>query len=249
MSNMKPAYVLVHGSWCGGWIWGEVRKLLEAQGHRVLTPTLTGLADRSHLLGVGINLTTHINDVTNLIRWEGLENIVLVGHSYGGLVISGVAEQLGAGVISSIIYLDAFYLADGERAAAAEDEIHRPRLVEVEGVRCLKPADTELAFGLDAQTARRVNALLTPMPAAAFAERPVVSGRRDKIARKTFILAERCTMPFFHPIAFTLSARPDWTIERIDTDHLMMVEAPRKTAEVLLRAADQDKTTDGSRQG
>ena len=237
MTDHPKTFVLVHGSWCGGWVWRAVRELLEAQGHRVFTPTLSGLADRSHLLGPGINLMTHINDVANLVHWEGLDDIVLVGHSYGGLVISGVADRIGAQSIHSIVYLDAFYLADGERAAAAEDEVHRPRLMEVDGVRCLKPANTALAFGLEAGIAASVNALLTPMPAAAFAERPQVNGERDRVARKTFVLAERCTMPFFHPIAATLAGRPDWTIERMDTDHLMMFEDPGQTADLLLRAA------------
>lgn len=237
MSQTPLTFVLVHGSWCGGWVWRDVRARLEAAGHRVFTPTLSGLADRSHLLPAGINLSTHINDVANLVHWEGLEDIVLVGHSYGGMVISGAADRIGAENIRSIVYLDALYLADGERAGAAEDEVHKPRLIEVEGVRCLKPADSALAFGLDAATAARVNGLLTPMPAGAFAERPVIAGARDAAARKTFVLAERCTMPFFRPIAAEIATRPDWNLVSMDCDHLMMIEAPEATAEVLLSAA------------
>jgi len=237
MTKTGRTFVLVHGSWCGGWVWQEVRARLEAQGHRVFTPTLSGLADRSHLLGAGINLSTHIADVANLVHWEGLTDIVLVGHSYGGLVISGVADRLGADAIRAIVYLDAFYLPDGARAAGAEDEVHRPRLIEVDGVRCLKPADTALAFGLAPDVAARVNALLTPMPAAAFAEKPVVTGERDRVARKTFVRARRCTMPFFHPIAADLSGRDDWVVEEMDCDHLMMFDDPGATTEVLVRAA------------
>lgn len=230
-------FVLVHGSWCGGWVWRDVMARLEERGHRVFTPTLSGLADRSHLLSAGINLSTHVDDVANLIRWEGLDDIVLAGHSYGGLVISGVADRIGADAFRSIVYLDAFYLPDGARAAGAEDEIHRPRLIDVDGVRCLKPADTALAFGLAPALSGRVNALLTPMPAAAFAEKPIVKGERDRIARKTFVRALRCTMPFFHPIAEDLSAREDWAIETMDCDHLMMFENPAETAEILIRSA------------
>ena len=237
MTQQATTFVLVHGSWCGGWVWQDVRALLEAEGHRVYAPTLSGLADRSHLLGGGINLTTHIDDIANLVRWEGLEDIVLVGHSYAGLVISGVADRIGAERIRSIVYLDAFYLPDGVRAAGAEVEIHRPRLIEVDGVRCLQPADTALAFGLDPALAEKVNALLTPMPAAAFAEKPVVLGERDRVTRKTFIIAERCTMPFFHPIGEAMASRADWIVERMDCDHLMMLEHPRATADLLLRAA------------
>jgi pimeloyl-ACP methyl ester carboxylesterase len=237
MTDTGLTFVLVHGSWCGGWVWREVADLLEAKGHKVFAPTLSGLADRSHLLNAQINLTTHILDVANLIRWEGLKDVVLVGHSYGGMVISGVADRIGAGAIRAIVYLDALYLADGERAAAGTEEPHRPVLIEVDGVRCLKPGSAAAAFGLDAAQAARVDALLTPMPAAAFAERPSIAGARDAVAAKTFVLAERCTMPFFRPIAEILSARPDWTIEHMDTDHLMMIEQPDQTANVLLRAA------------
>lgn len=239
MTEPRQTFVLVHGSWCGGWVWRDVRDRLEAQGHKVFAPTLSGLADRSHLLGPGINLTTHILDVANLIQWEGLRNVVLVGHSYGGMVISGVADRVAPGAIRSIVYLDAFYLADGERAAAASEDPHRPVLIDVDGVRCLAPADTAVAFGLDAAQASGVNALLTPMPTAAFGERPVIAGARDAIAARTFVLAQRCTMPFFHPIAEMLAARPDWTVERMDTDHLMMIDHPAETAEVLLRAASR----------
>ena len=87
-------YVLVHGAWCGGFIWRNVADGLRGAGHRVFTPTLTGLADRSHLLGPQIDLQTHVDDVVNLIKWEELTDIILVGHSYGGMVITGVADQL-----------------------------------------------------------------------------------------------------------------------------------------------------------
>lgn len=235
MSDARLTFVLVHGAWCGGWVWHEVRDALEARGHRVYTPTLTGLADRSHQLSGQIDLTTHIDDVANLIRWEGLSGIVLVGHSYGGLVITGVADRIGAAAISAIVYLDGFYLADGERTTAAQDDVHRPRLIEVDGVRCLAPPDTAAAFGLEAALAGRVNALLTPMPAAVFAQRPVVAGERDRVARKGFVVAERCTMPFFRPIAQALEQNPSWTVERIATDHFMMIDHPQLTADILIK--------------
>lgn len=230
-------FVLVHGSWCGGWIWRDVRTALERAGHRVYAPSLTGLADRSHLLSAAINLTTHIDDIANLIRWEQLHDIVLVGHSYAGLVISGVAERVPAGTIASIIYLDAFYLGDGERTVAATDEVHRPHLIEIDGVRCLAPPDSANAFALDPASAAWVNAQVTPMPAAPFAERPVITGARDAVGCKTFIEARRSTMPFFHPIARTLEQRDDWQVRTIDCDHLMMVSHPEETARLLQAAA------------
>ena len=85
-------FVLVHGAWHGGWCYARVRDILSAEGHRVFTPTLTGLGERSHLMSKNINLDTHITDVVNVIKWENLSDVVLCGHSYGGWIISGVAE-------------------------------------------------------------------------------------------------------------------------------------------------------------
>ena len=86
---MAHTFVLVHGAWHGGWCWQRVADRLRGAGHTVFTPTLTGLGERSHLLRAGIDLTTHITDVVNVMRWEDLTDVVLCGHSYGGFVISG----------------------------------------------------------------------------------------------------------------------------------------------------------------
>ena len=85
-------YVLVHGAWHGGWCWGRVTPLLRAAGHVVYTPTLTGLGERAHLLSPAIDLGTHVEDVVRVLHYEDLSDVVLVGHSYGGMVITGVAE-------------------------------------------------------------------------------------------------------------------------------------------------------------
>jgi pimeloyl-ACP methyl ester carboxylesterase len=110
----RKTFVLVHGSSAGGWCYRRVADLLEKAGHKVYAPTLTGLGERSHLMSGLITLDTHITDVVNVIRWENLEDFVLVGHSYGGWIISGVAEQV-EGKISSIVFLDAFMPENGQR--------------------------------------------------------------------------------------------------------------------------------------
>ena len=115
MSDRKT-FVLVHGAWHGGWCWRRVANLLEARGHKVYAPTLTGVSDRAHLLDAKTDLTTHLTDIANLIKWEDLSGIVLCGHSYGGFVVSGVAEK-AADRIASIGFLDAFLPTDGERMA------------------------------------------------------------------------------------------------------------------------------------
>ena len=93
---MPKTFVLVHGAFHGGWCWRRVADLLEAQGHKVFTPTLTGLGERSHLTGPQVNLSTHITDVVNVFKWEQLSDAVLCGHSYAGMVIAGVAERVAS---------------------------------------------------------------------------------------------------------------------------------------------------------
>ena len=89
-------FVLVHGTGCGGWVWKKLAPLLSLAGHEVYTPTLTGVGDRSHLLDCGVDLTTHITDIASLLWYEDLTDVVLVGHSYAGMVITGVAAQAPA---------------------------------------------------------------------------------------------------------------------------------------------------------
>ena len=104
----------MHGAWHGGWCWRRVSDLLEKKGHKVFTPTLTGVGDRSHLLSKDINLDTHITDIVNLFKWEDLKDVCLVVHSYGGWPGSGALEQIGDRV-SSIVWLDAFKPENGQR--------------------------------------------------------------------------------------------------------------------------------------
>jgi pimeloyl-ACP methyl ester carboxylesterase len=97
-ARAQPApktFVLIHGTFCGGWMWRRVADLLEKQGHKVFTPTLTGLGERSHLLSKDINLDTQITDVVNVFKWEDLSDICLVAHSYGGWIGSGALERIG----------------------------------------------------------------------------------------------------------------------------------------------------------
>jgi Alpha/beta hydrolase family len=112
-STLKT-FVLIHGAWHGGWCWRRVSDLLEKKGHRVFSPTLTGVGERSHLLSKDINLDTHITDITNVIKWEDLKDICLVVHSYSGFPDSGAIEQMGDRV-SSIVWLDAFKPENAQR--------------------------------------------------------------------------------------------------------------------------------------
>lgn len=109
----KPTIVIVHGAWGGSWAWRKVDSLLREKGFNVYRPQLTGLGERVHLSRPDIGLTTHIDDVVNTILYEDLHDIILMGHSYGGMIITGVADRI-PNRISRLVYLDAFVPNDGE---------------------------------------------------------------------------------------------------------------------------------------
>jgi pimeloyl-ACP methyl ester carboxylesterase len=123
--SQKFTYVLVHGAFGGGWGFKEVDRLLCADGHKVYRPTLTGLGERTHLASTNIDLDTHIQDIVNVILWEDLHDVVLVGHSYGGMVITGVADRV-PDRIKRVIYIDAMLPAEGESAAMIRKGASRP---------------------------------------------------------------------------------------------------------------------------
>lgn len=111
--SQRSPFLLVHGAWHGGWSWKKLRPLLERAGHAVHAPSLTGLGDRRHLATPEIGLDTHVRDIANIIELEDLHDLVLVGHSYAGMVITGVAALL-PGRIGKLVYLDAFLPDDGK---------------------------------------------------------------------------------------------------------------------------------------
>ena len=118
-NHQKFTCVIVHGAWGGGWDWKHVDELLTADGNTVYRPTLTGLGEHFNLSSTNIDLSTHIQDVVNVILWENLHDVVLVGHSYGGMVITGVADRV-PDRIKHVIYIDALVPENGESA----DMIH-----------------------------------------------------------------------------------------------------------------------------
>ena len=106
-------FLLVHGGWAGGWHWREVASLLRAAGHEVFTPTLTGLGERVHLASPDVGLDTHIQDILMVLEYEELRDVILIGYSYSGMVITGVAER-AADRLAHLVYLDAYVPRDGE---------------------------------------------------------------------------------------------------------------------------------------
>jgi hypothetical protein len=121
-AGARKTFVLIHGAWHGGWCWRRVADLLEAKGHKVYAPSLTGNGDRSHLLSKDVILDTHITDIVNLFKWEDLKDVCLVAHSYGGWPSSGALEQ--------IVWLDAFKPENGQKGTDFASDFSRKAMEE-----------------------------------------------------------------------------------------------------------------------
>jgi pimeloyl-ACP methyl ester carboxylesterase len=232
----RKTIVLVHGAWHGGWCWRRVADLLEAKGHKVYVPTMTGLGEKSHLLDAKVNLTTHITDIVNLIKWEDLKDIVLVGHSYAGYIVSGVAEQVG-GSIASIVFLDAFVPENGDSLAAGASKPVKDALAAAKskGELALKPVPAAV-FRVNEKDRAWVDAKCTPQPIASMEEAVKLTGARDKIAKKTYIRAKGYpSVPFDAAQAKIKTA--GWRSFEMLAGHDAMVDQPNELTEILIQVA------------
>ena len=120
-------FLVVHGAWTGGWSWKKMRPLMRARGHEVFTPTLTGVGDRAHLARPEIDLSVHVEDILGVLAIEDLRDVILVGHSYGGMVATGVADR-ARDRVAHLIYLDAFVPKDGQSLSDLVPEAQRQRM-------------------------------------------------------------------------------------------------------------------------
>ena len=230
-------FVLVHGAWHGGWCWLRVADRLRSNGHKVFTPTLTGLGERSHLLRPDIDIGTHITDVVNVIKWERLTDVVLCGHSYGGFVISGVAEMM-AEAIRSIVFLDAFVPPDSD----TPQSLTGPAIQE--GIRAAlqrgdlsMPARSAAFFGVNEADRAWVDALCVPQPIGTLTHKIALTGAREKIARKTYIRAKSYANPGFDKAFAAVKADPSWRTYEVLCGHDVMVDMPERLSELLLETA------------
>ena len=228
-------FVLVHGAWHGGWCWQRVARKLRAKGHDVFAPSLTGLGDRSHLLSPTVNLSTHIGDITNLIVSHDLDEVVLCGHSYGGLVITGVADQMPE-QITALVYLDALVpddgqcmfdtipqeIADGFRAQAAE------------GDGFSVPPMTAEQFNVNEADADWMNQKCKKHPLASFTEHLALSGRHLNVPRRVYVLAAGFDHPGTKAAYESVKAKSGWKSEVMQGGHDLMLDNPDEVIEVLL---------------
>lgn len=214
-------FVLVHGAWHGSWCWQRVRSALQARSHQVFTPTLTGVGERSHLLSAQVDLHTQTLDVINLMRWEGLTDIVLCGHSYGGFVVSGVADMFPER-IRSLFFLDAFVPESGDNlvhyAPIAPEQLE-------EGWK-VRPISAE-AFGVNPADREWVDSQCTPQSLACFEQRIQLTSRLAQIGRIDYVFASGWAggqSPFrqFHEKAKSRG----WFTHEVACGHDVMIDEP-----------------------
>jgi pimeloyl-ACP methyl ester carboxylesterase len=231
-------FVLVHGAWHGSWCWKRVRRALQAQGHEVFTPTLTGLADRSHLLSRAVDLETHIQDVVNLIRWEELTDVVLCGHSYGGCVVGGVADRVPEHV-RALVYLDAFVLEDGENQMQHLSDAYARQFLE--GAKNLGegwkvPPVPAAVFDVNPADRDWVDRQCTMQPIATMQQRLRLTGGRETIENVTFILATGYTQGSPFPPFYDKARAKGWTTRSVPCGHDVMLDLPEELTALLLEA-------------
>ncbi len=233
-------FVLVHGTGCGGWVWQKLSPLLRAGGHEVYTPTLTGVGDRSHLLGCGVDLNTHILDITNLLFFDDLSEVILVGHSYGGMVITGIAAKAPER-LKGVVYFDAYLPDEGQSESDLWPAAMRAEILEDvaagRGVR--KPPSLAFLGITDPELGEWVMARMTPHPLATY-NQPAPSGnaRSSELPRVFIHCTAGPTTPLFATFA-TKARAGGWMVHELSSGHMGMLTAPEELAKILLQIAER----------
>ncbi len=243
-SSASGTFVLVHPAWHGGWCWNKVSPLLRARNHQVHTPTLTGLGERSHLAHPLVGLDTHVRDVVNVLEYEDLKGVVLVGHSNSGTLITAVAERVPER-LAHLVYLDAFVPEDGQ---ATIDLIPFPRRgwderVRTEGHGWLIPSLRPIPWDemlrdvwrvTDEADRRWMAARLGPTPFKTFTDPVRRSNPAAARLPRTYIRCLQAPSPVFDRYAQTARSAPGWRYRELATAHLPFITQPREFTDLLL---------------
>ena len=237
MKNNKPHFLLIHGAWHGGWVWNEISEILRYQRYSVSTPTLTGLGERKHLLSSKITIETFIEDVVNHIIFENLNNIILVGHSFAGSVISGVADRL-KDRIQKLIYFDAMILIDGQKPfdiTPKETVEQRIELAKKFGNNISIPAPSANAFGVfDIKKSLLLEEKLTPHPLSAFQSKLILKNEVGNGIPLSYIF---CTKPVYKSLESSREVvrKMKWPIFELNAGHDAMLTHPKETLNLLMK--------------
>jgi pimeloyl-ACP methyl ester carboxylesterase len=231
-------FVLVHGAWHGGWEWKRVARRLRGEGHDVYTPTMTGLGERKHLLNGGINLSTHIQDIVDVIRYEELSDVVLYGHSYAGMVISGVADQMSER-IASLVYLDSWFPEDGDSIFTLASESSQLSRIKDAGryAGYAVPPIPAAVFHVNERDRAWVDAMSTPHPLPAMIGAIRLKGNHLKVKRKTFVRATAWEPSPIKPFYERLRNDSGWITRTIESGHMAVLDKPEDVSSLLREAA------------
>jgi pimeloyl-ACP methyl ester carboxylesterase len=236
---MGATFLVCHGAWSAGWAWKKMHPLMAAAGHRLVTPTYTGLGERAHLANPSIDLETHIRDILNVIKYEDLRDIILIGHSYGGMVATGVADR-ARDRLSQLIYLDAFVPKDGQSLFDL-NEPGRQWMVGLakagDGWRVPPsptPPDTPPA-DVEWLTGRRV-----PMPIKCFEMKLALHGGEPTLPRSYIYATRIVPADTFGPFAARARSEPGWRYYEIDASHAPNVTAPEALMALLEKMANRE---------
>ena len=231
-------FVLVHGGWHGGWCWQKVVPFLEAAGHEVYAPTLTGLAERASELSPDVGLDTHIQDIVGLLEEKNLNSVILVGHSYGGMVITGVVDQVPER-IAHLVYLDTFVPRDGESMAGLSRIVSwiLRKQTRADGWR----VDSRGTYGVTTEPDRSwVLSKVTPQPLKTL-EQPLHLKNPAIVSAKPRTHINCTGGGFFRSLMRRLLARralppteAGWRLRQLPTAHCAMIHMPRELADLLL---------------
>ena len=235
-------YVLVHGGGHGGWCYQRVARILRAAGHEVYTPTLTGLGERAHLLDHRVDLNRHIEDVVAVLHFEDLRDVILVGHSYGGMVITGIADR-AADRVGKLVYLDAANPVNGQSLVDVSGpiiEAVRPMGTVVDGMELvlLPGPDAGLLYGVtDPADLAWMADRLTGHPWVCFEQRLELTNEDALWAIPQYHVVCTSTLATRDP-ELMARARAEGRLWDIDTGHDLMLTEPERTADALLQVAE-----------
>lgn len=225
MKSEPKTIVLVHGAFVGAWAVQRLAERLIQRGHRVHAPTLSGLGERSHLASCEIDLSTHVSDIVNEIRWKDLEDVVLVGMSYAGMVITGAAEEI-ADRLASIVYVDACLPADGQSFADFSGRQLTGKLTP--------PPDMSI-FPFESDAEREWFASKqSPQPTATFTQKLHVTDGYLRAPVRIWVKATGWRGAT-DPLTDSLKADPRWIVVDMDCGHDVANLRPEELAEILER--------------
>ena len=231
-------FLVAHGAWSAGWVWKKMRPLLRERGHELFTPTYTGLGERVHLASRDVGLETHIADILGVLQFEDLHNVILIGHSYGGMVATGVADRAPER-LSQLVYLDAFVPRDGQslfdlQLAEIRSRMHEAVDAVGDGWRIppnAVPPDTSEA-DISWVTPRRVM-----QPLSTFEQPLHLTGVGERIPKAYIYCTKHAPGDVFRQFAERARSETGWRYFEIDASHNPHITVPTSLATLLDKIA------------